>query len=166
MQYLVVFLLAAVTTTIIASPDPHNGGNQGSLMLDGTFVRQTTDGHHLPLDGASLPVVWRDFFAFNPDLSYPTPSKSDLLANNGHFLTTDGKLYAVETRQLVHDGVKQYFDRLVSESGEWPCFPDRCINLDWSKTMAAEYWSMGNLTPSYDMGLGGCKNCISDLILR
>lgn len=146
MQYLVVFLVAAGPTTINVSPQPDIGGNQGSLMLDGTFAGldqsfttggvliasqvnlPTTGGHRLPVNGAGLPVVGGDFIASNADLSFPTLSSGDPLATNEHSLTTDGGLYADETQHLVQNGVKQYFDRWVSECGDWPCFPDRGNN--------------------------------------
>lgn len=107
----------------------------GGVLIASQVNPPTPDGHRLPVDGASLPIVAGGFILFNAELSYPTLSNSDPLANNEHSLTTDGELYADETQQLFQDGVKQYFNRLVSECGVHHCFPDRGNSLGWSKTM-------------------------------
>lgn len=183
MQYLVIFLVAAVPSTIIASPRPDNGGYQDSLMLDGTFAGldqsftsggvlitsqanlPTTDEHNLPLDGASLPVVGGDFIAFNADPSYPILSNDDPPAYNEYSLNTDGELYADESQELVQYGVTQYFERLMSGCGEWACFPDRGNNPGLERDYGCCIFTYEQ-PDTDDMGVQGCKNCMSDLISK
>lgn len=184
MQYLVIFLVAAVPTTIIASPRPDNGGYQDSLMLDGAFAGLdqsftsggdlitsqanllTTDEHDLPFDSTSLPVVGGDFIAFNADPSYPILSNDDPPVYNEYSLSTDGELYADETQELVQDGVTQYFHRLISECGERPCFPDRGNNPGLERDYGCCIFTYEQPDTEYNMGVGGCKNCMSDLISK
>lgn len=183
MRLLVVLFVAALPITLVASPFPDDGGNQGFPMLDGTLAAldqrfTTSDGVHitgqvnlptteeyrLPLDGASPPAVGWDLIPFNAKLSPPALSNSYPLTNNEYSLATNGELYAEETPRLVQDGVLQYFDRLVSGCGDWPCFPDRGNNPGLEQDYGCCIFTYEQPDTEYNMGLGGCKNCRADLI--
>lgn len=64
----------------------------GGVLTASQVNLPTTGGHRLPVNGASLHVIGGDLIAFNADLSFPTLSSGDPLANNEHSLTTDGGL--------------------------------------------------------------------------